>query len=198
MAKEYIILHHSATKDGSYYRDFDSILRGHLARGYRDIGYHYVIERVQGALVVIPGRAEWEVGAHCLGRNADSIGICVVGNFENEDPTEEHYQTVADLCKDIMTRYFIKAIDGHRDHYPTLCPGRHFDVNRVRDLVKGGGKLKDKHPCIIDIKGTQSRLRKRRGKLFLKCTCTRSSTSRCPSISWDDKTKTVNKITKPG
>ncbi len=193
MAKEYIILHHSATEDGSYYRDFDSLLRGHLARGYRDIGYHYVIEKVQGELAVIPGRAEWEVAAACPGRNSDSIHICIIGNFEETIPSDEIHLLVAELCKNIMIRHPIKAIYGHRDHYPTLCPGRHFDVNRVRDLVKGGGKLKDKHPCIIDIKGTQFPGYVKDGvSYFSENVPVREVVQAvAPSITWDEKSKTV-------
>ncbi|MDD3899183.1 MAG: hypothetical protein PHE82_09595, partial [Syntrophomonadaceae bacterium] len=74
MAKEYIVLHHSATPDGIIYEDFDAIKRGHLARGYRDIGYHWVIELVNGVLTAAPGRPEWDTGAHCPGRNTDGIG----------------------------------------------------------------------------------------------------------------------------
>jgi len=135
MKKEYIVIHHSATKDGIVYRDYDAIKRGHLERGFRDIGYQYVIEKVNDKLTVTPGRPEWDIGAHCPGRNEDSIGICVVGNFEVETPTEEHYQVVAYLCQDIMTRHNIKEIAGHNQYHATACPGRNFDVEKVRQLV---------------------------------------------------------------
>ena len=141
--KRYIVIHHSATPDGTVYRDFDSLRRGHLARGFRDIGYHWVIERVNGALTAIPGRAEWESGAHCVGKNVDGIGICVIGNFENEYPSESLYRFVADLCKQIMTRYPIKEIGGHRDYDATLCPGKNFDVEKVLQLVGEGDAMKD-------------------------------------------------------
>jgi hypothetical protein len=133
--KEHIVIHHSATTDGIVYRDFDSIKAGHLARGFRDIGYHWVIESVNNKLVAIPGRAEWDIGAHCPGKNEDGIGVCVVGNFEKEVPSEELYQFVANKCKDVMSRHPIKSITGHYDHCPTLCPGKNFDVEKVKQLV---------------------------------------------------------------
>jgi hypothetical protein len=133
--KEHIVIHHSATTDGIVYRDFDSIKAGHLARGFRDIGYHWIIESVNNKLVAIPGRAEWDTGAHCPGKNEDGIGVCVVGNFEKEVPSEELYQFVANKCKDVISRHPIKSITGHYDHCPTLCPGKNFNLDRVRQLV---------------------------------------------------------------
>ncbi len=135
LVKEHIVLHHSATSDGIVYKDFDSLLKGHLARGFRDIGYHWVIERLNGELVAIPGRAEWDTGAHCPGKNEDGIGVCVVGNFEKEVPSEELYQFVAKHCRGIISRHPIKSITGHYDHCPTLCPGKNFDVEKVKQLV---------------------------------------------------------------
>lgn len=137
MPKTYIVIHHSATPDGVIYRDFDAIKRGHLARGYRDIGYQYVVEYINGKLAVTKGRAEWDTGAHCIPRNKDSIGICIVGNFQGTVPTEELYQFVATLCKDIMTRHPIKEIGGHNQYDATACPGQYFNVEKVRQLTKG-------------------------------------------------------------
>jgi len=141
--KKYIVLHHSATKDGTVYRDFDSIKRNHLARGYRDIGYHWVVEKINGKLTAIPGRAEWDTGAHCISRNEDGIGISVVGNFQEEVASEDLYRFVAKLCQDIMSRHPIKEIGGHRDYSATACPGKNFDVDKIRQLVKGGSSLQD-------------------------------------------------------
>lgn len=145
-------MHHSATPDGTVYRDFDSLRHGHLARGFRDIGYHWVIEYVDGVLKALPGRPEWESGAHCVGKNVDGIGICVIGNFENEYPSEDLYQFVANLCKQIMTRYPIKEIGGHRDYDATLCPGRNFDMERLRNMTKEGNLWED---VKVIVKGTE-------------------------------------------
>jgi N-acetylmuramoyl-L-alanine amidase len=45
----------------------------HKQRGFKDIGYHYVIRR-DGKIE--RGRPEQQVGAHVQGFNAHSIGIC--------------------------------------------------------------------------------------------------------------------------
>lgn len=134
-AKRYIVIHHSATSDNVLLRDFDAIKQAHLRRGYRDIGYHWVIERAGDGWQIIPGRPEWETGAHCPGKNADGIGVCCVGDFELSLPPNSLYVVLADLIRDIMNRHDIIEIGGHRDYYPTACPGRFFDLDRLRNLV---------------------------------------------------------------
>ena len=73
-----IILHCSATKEG---RDFTvaDIDRWHKARGWRCIGYHFVVYR-DGT--VHPGRPVEQIGAHTSNHNARSIGICYVGGLD--------------------------------------------------------------------------------------------------------------------
>ena len=50
---------------------------------WRDIGYHWVIRR-DGT--VEKGRPEYQVGAHCLNHNANSIGVCMVGGTKKDTP----------------------------------------------------------------------------------------------------------------
>jgi hypothetical protein len=142
--KEYIILHHSATPDGLVLKDFDAIKRYHMeVNGWRDIGYHWIVERIDGVLTAIPGRLESDTGAHCLGHNSDAIGICIVGDYTKTPPDDETYRFVAALCKQIKTRHPIKEVGGHRDYYATACPGNFFDVEKVRQYVKGGHTVED-------------------------------------------------------
>jgi len=71
-----VILHCSATKNNEKC-DISEIRKWHLERGFKDVGYHIV---VQPDGEIQRGRALNEVGAHCEGENADSIGICLIGN----------------------------------------------------------------------------------------------------------------------
>jgi len=151
--KTYTVNHHSATPDGRVLRDFDAIKREHLSRGYRDVGYHWVIERVNDILVAIPGRAEWDVGAHCPKRNYDGIAVCVIGNFEKEFPDEELYQFTAEVCRNIQSRHPIIETAGHGDYDNTLCPGKNFDLSYLRKLIREGSKLID--DVKITIKGKE-------------------------------------------
>ncbi len=135
MDKQYIIIHHSATEDGSMLKDFDVIKAYHLKIGDRDIGYHWVLEMVEGQLKWIKGRDESDTAAACPGRNQDGIHLCVVGNFELTVPTYIQYKAVADKCVEIMTRHPIKSIGGHREYNPTKCPGKNFDIVKVLEII---------------------------------------------------------------
>ena len=70
-----IIVHCAATPEG---KDFTvaQIRQWHLERGFKDIGYHWVIYR-DGS--VHAGRSESISGAHCTGHNSNSIGVCYIG-----------------------------------------------------------------------------------------------------------------------
>ena len=72
-----IIVHCTATPEGKDYT-VDDITRWHKERGFKTIGYHYVVYR-DGS--VHEGRPLAEVGAHCKGHNAHSIGVCYVGGL---------------------------------------------------------------------------------------------------------------------
>jgi len=93
---KYIVLHHSATTTGNVavFRDY------HIHQlGFADVGYHYVICNGQGGPdgEVQPGRPELMTGAHAPGRNADSIGVCLVGDFTQGKPTTAQMLAIAVL-----------------------------------------------------------------------------------------------------
>lgn len=48
----------------------------HQGNGWRDIGYHWIIDR-DGTLA--PGRTDTEMGAHVAGRTSGTPGICLPG-----------------------------------------------------------------------------------------------------------------------
>lgn len=117
-----IVLHCTATPEG---RDYSvaQIKAGHLARGFSDIGYHFVIGR-DGK--VYPGRAISEIGAHATNHNAHSIGISYVGGLSTDGKTckdtrtpaqvKSMHELVANLCRE----YPITSVIGHRDTSPDL------------------------------------------------------------------------------
>lgn len=136
---QYIIIHHSATAQG----DAETFRRAHKAKGWRDVGYHYVIGNgtYSGDGEVETGRPENESGAHCSadGMNFKSIGICLVGNFDIDKPTIAQMEALERLCRDIMARYKIPVskVLGHGEVAATNCPGKNFDINAFRkELVK--------------------------------------------------------------
>ena len=125
-----IIIHCSATPEG---KDFtvDDIRRWHLARKFADIGYHYVIYR-DGS--VHNGRAENIAGAHCLGHNAHSIGICYIGGVAKDGKTPkdtrtpQQKQALRQLVQQLQFVYAHATVHGHNEYSSKACPS--FNVQK--------------------------------------------------------------------
>jgi N-acetylmuramoyl-L-alanine amidase len=71
----------------------------HRKRGLRRIGYHYVIAE-DGRLA--RGRPITESGAHCLGYNSDSVGICLSGMGI---PTEMQMKKLHGVVRKLTRRF---------------------------------------------------------------------------------------------
>ena len=141
MKPEYIIIHHSLTKDGVVV-DWNAIEKYHKNElGYKDIGYHFGVERKGNKYAVLTGRAENEVGAHTKqeGMNYNSHGICIVGNYDNERPPEIALDLLVDKCIMLCQKYDIPPnnIKAHHDYatYKT-CPGKMFPMSELRERVR--------------------------------------------------------------
>lgn len=116
-----VIIHCSATKAGMDFSVAD-IDRWHRAQGMNGIGYHYVV-RLDGT--VEKGREVEVAGAHCLGWNGRSIGICYIGGLDtNGNPadtrTDEQKKSMKGLVEELKLRYRIVTVMGHRDTSPDL------------------------------------------------------------------------------
>lgn len=112
-----IVVHCSATPEGRDVTAAD-INKMHIARGFKKIGYHYVV-RLDGT--VEKGRNENEIGAHVKGYNANSIGVCYVGGVASDSKTPKDTRTPAQksalkkLLHTLKQRYPNARIVGHRD-----------------------------------------------------------------------------------
>lgn len=106
----------------------------HVQKGWSGIGYHFVIRR-NGA--VEHGRSIEKVGAHCYGKNKNSIGICLVGGMSDIGGSENNFNlTQFDSMLEIIESLKlvfpdIKKVSGHRDYSLKECPC--FDVNDYYD-----------------------------------------------------------------
>lgn len=118
-----IIIHCSATPIGKNYT-VEDIDKWHKAKGWKGIGYHYVIY-LDGS--VHKGRQEEEIGAHCKGHNSNSIGVCYIGGLdefgEPEDTrTDKQKEALIVLLKALKTKYPAATIHGHREFAAKACP----------------------------------------------------------------------------
>lgn len=125
-----IIVHCAYTKKNMDV-GFEEIDQWHKERGFRSpsgihCGYHKIIRR-DGTIE--DGRPYEEAGAHCKGRNSKSIGICLVGGFNDADFTIEQYEALLWLVGKIIADNPDISIHGHRDFSDKACPC--FDVNAL-------------------------------------------------------------------
>ena len=123
-----IVYHHT----GSSKSTPEQINEMHKNEGWNGIGYYFYI-RKDGE--IYRGRPEEVIGSHVYGRNRDTIGICLEGNFEVENPTESQIQSLVKLSTDMVIKYDIKNIEGHRDLNQTLCPGKNLDIEGIKQKV---------------------------------------------------------------
>ena len=125
-----IIIHCAATPEGKDYT-VEDIDRWHRERGFREIGYHYVIYR-DGS--IHSGRDLAKIGAHCKGYNTGSIGICYIGGCaaDGKTPkdtrTPEQRKALRQLVESLKTRFLNATVHGHREFANKACPS--FDVQK--------------------------------------------------------------------
>ena len=119
-----IIVHCSAVRPGQQSSAAD-IDRWHKSRGWKGIGYHYVVRR-DGT--VETGRPLEEVGAHCQNHNKYSIGICYEGGLDAQGhPCDTRTPEQVRALRQLVERYHAyfpdAVIVGHHDLNPAKpCP----------------------------------------------------------------------------
>ena len=125
----YIVIHCAATKP-SMDVPIERVRKWHLDRGWSDIGYHYYITR-DGK--INKGRDLSIIGAHVIGYNKNSIGICYEGGINEEgepedNRTPEQKKALLKVVKVLKFVFKNAVVQGHRD-FPNVnkaCPS--FDA----------------------------------------------------------------------
>lgn len=134
----YIVVHHSLTPDGVQ-PSVEAIRRYHVQHnGWDDIGYHALVEQAGTTVEVLLGRPWTCQGAHAPGHNADSLGVCIVGDFDAGPIDPAHWQAAVKFVA-WLARFFkvpTANVLGHREATPNrTCPGAHFDMALFRAAV---------------------------------------------------------------
>lgn len=106
-----------------------------ISRDWGDIGYNYLIDP---AGHIYEGRAggDMAIAAHTLCKNNGSLGVALLGNFQNQNPTPAALQALQSLIAAKTQAYGIDPqgmgmfygsllpnIVGHRNVRATSCPG---------------------------------------------------------------------------
>ena len=105
-------------------------------RGWGDIGYHYIIDRA--------GRV-WEArdvryqGAHVRDHNPHNLGVMLLGNFEEQQPSDPQFRSLYATLRELMAAYDVPVdqVKTHREWVPTACPGKNLQP-RVAGLRSTG------------------------------------------------------------
>ncbi len=139
----YIVIHHSATTEGGA----AAFARYHVfQRGWDSLAYHFVIgngtQTSDGEIELGP-RWRWQrEGGHAgvLEYNEHGIGICLVGDFRTQAPTELQMRSLEALIGCLMAQHDIAAegVLGHREcpGAATECPGPNLDMEGLRDRLR--------------------------------------------------------------
>jgi len=140
-----IVIHDSGAMSGSA----QSINEIHEALGVGTLGYHFVIHNGNGGPDGLrtdgPRWHRQAAGAYCGGADADlynqhAIGVCLIGNFAKESPTEEQMQQLVKLVNTLQQRFDIASnrvwVQSGADQDAT--PGRHFPLARFQKQLLSG------------------------------------------------------------
>lgn len=133
-----IIIHHSKSKPSttieeirSWHTDPKDPPEGQpKGNGWSDIGYHWVF----GEDCFYNGRPETRTGAHTGGYNTGSLGVCVTGNFEEEEISDERFDMLIKFLIGKFSQFSLgwKDVFTHQEFGNTLCPGKHLHNRLVR------------------------------------------------------------------
>lgn len=128
-----IILHCSATPEGKDFRAAD-IDRWHRQKGWKCIGYNYVIDldgKVEG------GRSLEMSGAHTIGHNDKSIGICYIGGIDGKSNPKDtrtipQKESMFALVRQLLLAFnlTIKDVHCHNEFANKACPS--FKIEQFR------------------------------------------------------------------
>lgn len=141
---KHIVIHHSATDSGTakgmdrYHRE-----ERHMENG---LAYHFVIGNGKGmgdGEIAIGDRWTKQLqGGHLasLALNENSIGVCLVGNFDSSRPTKKQFLSLEALTAHLMKRSHlsVSAVKTHQQINPigTRCPGDQFPLDALLKELK--------------------------------------------------------------
>jgi uncharacterized protein with LGFP repeats len=136
-------VHHTAGSNGYSRSDSKAIVRGIYAyhtqgHGWCDIGYNFLVDRFGRVFEGRAGGVNAPVrGAHSGDYNLRTVGVALMGNFEQRRPTSAMKGGLTRLLAWKLSSYYryphtrarisgkrFEKISGHRDAMSTACPGR--------------------------------------------------------------------------
>jgi N-acetylmuramoyl-L-alanine amidase len=166
------IVHHTAGSNGYSRSQSAAIVRAielyHVqGNGWNDIGYNFLVDKYGQIFEGRYGGVDRAVvGAHALGFNYGSVGVALIGNYGAAGVTPAAHAALVKLLAwrldvshvDPLSRVTrvsagnpryrsgasvqLRAVSGHRDAYPTSCPGANVYAQLpsiAREVAASGG-----------------------------------------------------------
>ncbi len=138
-----ITVHHdgmssfTSTSQAAAAQRLESIRNSHVnSRGWADIGYHYIVDP---AGRVWEGRPIDRQGAHVADNNPHNLGVMMLGNYDQQSPTNAAAKALDDFVAAMMRRYGVPVgrVYTHQEIKPTACPGT--SLQRVMESARSRG-----------------------------------------------------------
>lgn len=122
---------HCSASDKPEHDNIATIRSWHLARGWKDVGYHWVIVK---SGQVIEGRPARQIPAAQKGHNVGALAVCVTGKRVF---AEAQFEALRMLARAVQNAYdYPLRFRGHCEVSSKLCPV--FRYREVLDLDEHG------------------------------------------------------------
>ena len=139
-----IFIHHSLTSPGKHV-DPAVLARAHMKEGRfgpglvaEGIAYHRLIQP-DGTRQICWGYEvkTWHAGSKKFAgdENIDSVAICLIGDFDKEEPSEDVYRALVQEVREIRKDLGFVGLWLHNQVADKTCPGRKFDIQKARQML---------------------------------------------------------------
>jgi len=158
---KFIIIHHAIMKDLRDGKSTERIDRWHKKKNKFKLtpvskvycGYQYVIEYKGNKVIINKCRLLTERGAHAIGFNNKSVGVCVVGFYDKNELEDDKKEALTNLCVTLCKENNKIIPENAIGHYETYimrkvrvektCPGLKISMKKIRqEVIKRYGKWK--------------------------------------------------------
>lgn len=131
---KFAIIHHDAGLTGTNYEvisKYAAQANYHIARGWKHLGYTFKISRTGTIYQIFPLE---EIGVHAGNYTffRNSIGICLDGSFDKQEPSPAQLKALTDLMAFLATK---------RPDMPLLVPTGFYGHREVRGVGFPGTKF---------------------------------------------------------
>lgn len=106
-----------------------------------DVGYHFLIDNVDGNYYPVIGRSVFQTAAACWqqGMNVHGIHVCFIGDYDIKRPPQKMLEVAVKKVIIPCIRAFnitVENIQPHSAYANKTCPGRMFDMSELRNMTR--------------------------------------------------------------